>query len=82
MDTNSLIIFIVVGALAGWLAGNITKGKGFGLIGNIVIGVIGAFLGVWLLGVLGIATNGIIGLIVAAIIGAIVLIYVIKLVKK
>jgi len=82
MDVNSLIIFLAVGALAGWLAGMIMKGKGFGLLGNIVVGIIGAFLGGWLLGVLGIATNGIIGLIVAAVIGAVVLLFVIKMVKK
>ena len=82
MDTNSLIIFIAIGALAGWLAGMVMKGKGFGLLGNIVVGIIGAFLGGWLLGVLGIATGGIIGSIVAAFIGAIVLLYIIKLVKK
>lgn len=82
MDTNSLIIFLAIGALAGWLAGNIMKGKGFGLLGNIVIGIIGAFLGGWIFGILGITTSGIIGSIIAAVIGAVVLLYVIKLVKK
>ncbi len=53
MDTNSIIIILVIGALAGWLAGNIMKGRGFGVIGNIVVGIIGALIGGFLLGLLG-----------------------------
>jgi len=50
MELKSLIIFLIIGAIAGWLAGNIMKGKGFGLFGNIVVGIIGALIGGFLFG--------------------------------
>jgi len=63
---EALIILLVVGAIAGFLAGMITKGRGFGLIGNIIVGVVGAFVGAWLLGVLGVSVaSGIVGSIIA-----------------
>ena len=82
MGTQSLILFLVVGVVAGWLAGRIMKGKGFGLVGDLVVGVIGAFIGVWLFGLLGISAGGILGLLVAALVGALVLLYVIRMVKR
>lgn len=82
MDLTSLIIWLLIGAIAGWLAGKIMKGGGFGLIGNIVIGIIGAFVGGFLFGFLGITAGGIIGSIVMATVGAIVLLYIVKLIKK
>ena len=82
MDLTSLIIWIVIGAVAGWLAGKIMKGGGFGLLGNIIIGIIGAFIGGFVFGLLGITAGGIFGSIVMATIGAILLLYIIKLIKK
>jgi uncharacterized membrane protein YeaQ/YmgE (transglycosylase-associated protein family) len=68
--------------LTGWLAGKIMKGKGFGLAGNLIIGVIGALLGGFLFRLLGISTAGFIGSIAMAVMGAIVLLYLIGFIKK
>ncbi|WP_424959165.1 GlsB/YeaQ/YmgE family stress response membrane protein [Hyphomicrobium sp. 1Nfss2.1] len=82
MDLQALIIFLVIGAIAGWLAGTLVKGYGFGLLGNIVIGIIGAYIGAWLLPQIGFGMSGLIGAIVSATIGAIVLLLLIGLVRK
>jgi uncharacterized membrane protein YeaQ/YmgE (transglycosylase-associated protein family) len=83
MTLESLIILLVVGAIAGWLAGVIMKGYGFGLIGNIAVGIVGAVIGGWLLPRVGIVIGGgIIGAIINALIGAIILLFVIGLVKR
>ncbi len=82
MGTQNLILFLLVGLAAGWLAGRIMKGSGFGLVGDLIVGVIGAFIGVWLFGLLGISAGGILGLLVAALVGALVLLYVIRMVKR
>jgi uncharacterized membrane protein YeaQ/YmgE (transglycosylase-associated protein family) len=83
MDATSLIIFILIGAVAGWLAGLIVKGFGFGLIGNIVVGIVGAFVAGWLLPQLGIQIGtGTLGAIIHATIGAVILLLVIRLVKR
>lgn len=70
MDYTGLLIFIVIGAVAGWLAGILMKGRGFGLVGNIIIGIIGAIAGGLLFGLL-----GLIGSIVTAIAGAALLLF-------
>ena len=57
MTLTGLIIFLVIGAVAGWIAGQIMRGGGFGLVGNIVVGVIGALIGGWLFGLLGITAS-------------------------
>ncbi|MDB5442169.1 MAG: transglycosylase associated family protein, partial [Phenylobacterium sp.] len=54
MSSHSLLAWLIIGAIAGWLAGTFVKGGGFGLLGDIVVGIIGAFIGGWLAGVLGI----------------------------
>jgi uncharacterized membrane protein YeaQ/YmgE (transglycosylase-associated protein family) len=82
MDIQSLLVLLLIGAIAGWLAGTLVKGYGFGLIGNIVIGVIGAFIGAWLMPQLGFGMAGIVGQIVSATIGAIVLLLLIGLVRR
>lgn len=83
MDLTSLIIFLIVGAVAGWLAGNLMKGSGFGLIGNIIVGVLGAFIGSWLQNALDLSLGGgFIGSIVSAVLGAVVLLFIVGLVKK
>jgi uncharacterized membrane protein YeaQ/YmgE (transglycosylase-associated protein family) len=83
IDTHSLIIWLVVGAIAGWLAGTLIKGGGFGLIGDIIVGIIGAFIGGWLAGVLNIHVGtGIIAAIITATVGAAVLILLLRLVRR
>ena len=83
MDAHSLIIWLVVGAVAGWLAGTLVKGGGFGLIGDIVVGIIGAFIGGWLAGVLHLHIGvGIIASILTATLGAVVLILLVRLVRR
>ena len=80
---ESLIILLIIGAIAGWLAGLIVKGFGFGLIGNIVVGIIGAVIAGWLLPRLGIGLGvGMVAAIINAVIGAVVLLVIIGLVRK
>ena len=74
--------FILIGIAAGWLAGQIMKGGGYGLIGDLIVGVIGALLGGWLFGLAGISSAGLIGQLIVATIGAIVLIVLLRLIKK
>lgn len=75
--------FLIIGAIAGWLAGQIMKGGGFGIVVNIIVGIIGAILGGWLFGFLGMQTGGgIIWSLVVATIGAIVLLFIVGLFKK
>jgi uncharacterized membrane protein YeaQ/YmgE (transglycosylase-associated protein family) len=81
MSTEHLLIFLGFGILAGFLAGHIWKGSGFGLVGDLIVGVIGSFIGVWVFGLLNISSSGIIGMLIAAIIGALILLYLIRLVK-
>lgn len=78
----NLLIFLLIGALAGWVAGLVMKGRGFGVIGNIVVGVIGALFGGWLLPQLGFSFGGSGGLFVTAFIGAVVLLAVIGLFSR
>jgi uncharacterized membrane protein YeaQ/YmgE (transglycosylase-associated protein family) len=85
MTVTSLIIFLLIGAIAGWLAGLIVRGFGFGLIGNIVVGIVGAFLARWLLPMIHAGFNlgnAIVTDIVYALIGAIVLLVIIGLFKR
>ena len=78
----SILIFLAIGAVAGWLAGTLMKGGGFGLIGNIVVGIIGSVVGGLLFGLLGLSANGMIGSLVTATVGAIVLLFGVGLIKK
>jgi uncharacterized membrane protein YeaQ/YmgE (transglycosylase-associated protein family) len=82
LATQNLLLFLVVGVVAGFLAGKIMKGSGFGLVGDLIVGVIGAFIGAWLFGALGISVGGILGLLVAAIVGAMVLLFLVRLIKR
>jgi len=82
MDLTSLVVFLIIGAIAGWLAGVVMKGGGFGLLGDIVVGIVGAFVGGWLFGVLGIFAGGFIGAVITAFVGACVLLFVVRLIKK
>jgi uncharacterized membrane protein YeaQ/YmgE (transglycosylase-associated protein family) len=74
--------FILIGIAAGWLAGQIMKGGGYGLVGDLIVGVIGALLGGWLFGLAGIAATGLLGQLVVATLGAIVLLFLLRLIKK
>jgi len=83
MDWSSWLIFIVVGLIAGWLAGTIMKGKGFGLIGNIIVGLIGGLLGGWLFNLLKISIGtGIVSSIITSLIGAVILLIIVSFFKK
>jgi len=82
MSTEHLLLFLVIGVVAGFLAGKIMKGAGFGLVGDLVVGVIGSFIGVWVFGLLDIAPGTIVGLLVASVVGALLLLFVLRLVKK
>ncbi len=83
MALESLIIFLIVGAVAGWLAGLIVKGYGFGLLGNMVVGVVGAFIGGWLFGHFNVMHGqGIIGELVGATVGAVILLLILRLVRR
>ncbi len=84
MATNSLIVILIIGLIAGWLAGKIMKGSGYGLIGDIVIGVIGAFIGAWLWGALHLPILGPWWLtaIVSAVVGACILLFILRLIKR
>ncbi len=83
MTVESIIIILVIGAVAGWLAGLIVKGIGFGLIGNIIVGIVGALIAGWLLPRLGIAIGGgIIAAIINATIGAVILLVILGLIKR
>jgi uncharacterized membrane protein YeaQ/YmgE (transglycosylase-associated protein family) len=83
MTLEGLLIILVVGAIAGWLAGQIMRGTGFGLIWNIVIGLVGALIGGWLLPRLGIVIGGgILAAIINATIGAVILLAIVSLVQR
>ena len=85
LDTQSLLILIVVGIIAGWLAGVIVRGYGLGLVGNLVVGVIGAFLATWLLPRLGVSFsvgNALVTAILYATIGAVILLLLVGLVRR
>jgi uncharacterized membrane protein YeaQ/YmgE (transglycosylase-associated protein family) len=83
MQIESLLILLLIGAIAGYLAGIIVKGYGFGLVGNIVVGIVGALLAGWLLPRLGLLTgSGVLGEIISATIGAVVLLILIGFVRK
>lgn len=80
---ESLLLILLIGAIAGWLAGVIVRGYGFGLLGNIVVGILGAVFGNWLFGAMGLFPGGgIIGAILGATLGAVVLLFLISLVRR
>lgn len=83
MDIMGLLIYLAIGAVSGWLAGKLMRGGGFGLLGDIVIGIVGAVVGGYLFGLAGLsAGSGLVGSIVTATVGAMVLLFLIRLVKR
>lgn len=83
MALESLLVLLIVGAIAGWLAGQIVRGFGFGLVGNIIVGIVGAVIAGWLFPQLGVGLPaGIVGSIISAAIGAVILLFIIGLVRR
>jgi uncharacterized membrane protein YeaQ/YmgE (transglycosylase-associated protein family) len=78
----AFIWFALTGLIAGWLAGLVMKGGGYGIEGDLVVGVLGAVLGGFLFGALGISAGGFAGSIVVAAVGAVVLIFLLRLIKR
>ena len=77
-----LVWVVLVGILAGWRVGQITKGRGFGVLGDLIVGILGSLLGSFLFGIIGILAYGLLGRLVMSVIGAIVLLWLIRLIKK
>ena len=83
MAVEAILVILLVGAIAGWLAGLIVRGIGFGLIGNIIVGIVGAFIADWLLPRIGIVIGGgVVASIINATIGAVVLLVIVGLLKR
>ena len=80
-DTEALLLLLLVGLVAGWLAGQIMRSR-FGLFGTLVIGLVGAFLGGWLFRLAGISAGSLIGQIVAATIGAMILVWLLNAIRR
>lgn len=80
---HGIIAWLIIGAIAGWLAGLLVKGSGFGIFVDIIVGIVGAFIGGWLAGVLHLSLgSGWISSIITAVIGAVILLFVIRLFKR
>ena len=78
----NILYFLLIGLAAGWLAGQIMKGKGFGIIGNMIVGCIGALVGGYVFGLFGLSSYGLIGSLITALVGAVILLFLISLIKK
>ncbi len=74
--------FLIIGAIAGWLAGRITRGAGFGLLGDMIVGIIGALLGGFLFGLMGLASFSLLGSLITATVGAIIFLYLVRVLKR
>ena len=77
-----IIYFLVIGLISGWLAGVLTRGGGFGIIGDIIVGILGAIVGGHVLGWFGIYSYGLVGSICTAVVGAVILLWLIRLIKR
>jgi uncharacterized membrane protein YeaQ/YmgE (transglycosylase-associated protein family) len=83
MNGESLLIFLLVGVLAGWLGGIVVKGYGLGLVGDMIVGVIGSFIGGWLFDYFHIVHgSGFVGNLIGATVGAVLLLFVLRLVRR
>ena len=82
MTLTGFLTFLVLGALAGWISGLISKGQGFGLVGNIIVGIVGAFLGGFGFGLLGIAAHSFVGQLIFAVLGALVFLWLLRFIRK
>jgi uncharacterized membrane protein YeaQ/YmgE (transglycosylase-associated protein family) len=77
-----LVWVVLIGILAGWIAGLITKGRGFGVVGDLIVGILGSLLGSFLFGIIGIAAYGLLGRLVLSVVGAIILLWLIRLIRR
>jgi uncharacterized membrane protein YeaQ/YmgE (transglycosylase-associated protein family) len=82
MTLDHLVWFLLIGLVAGWLAGMILKGGGFGLVGDLIVGCVGALVGGFLFGLLGVGTSTLIGELITATVGAVVLLFLLRVLKK
>ena len=83
IDPTALVVWLIIGAIAGWLAGQVMKGGGFGLVGDIIVGIVGAFIAGALFPQLGFTLGGgLLGAIIAAAIGACLLLFILRLVRR
>ncbi|HJW96500.1 MAG TPA: GlsB/YeaQ/YmgE family stress response membrane protein [Thermoanaerobaculia bacterium] len=82
MSLTGLIWFLLIGLIAGWLAGQVMRGGGYGVVGDMIVGVIGALIGGWLFGVLHIGIGGLLGAIITAFVGAIILIALLRIIRR
>ena len=82
MQAESLLSFLIIGAVAGWIAGKLMQGGGFGILGNIVVGVLGAVIGGFVFGMVGVSSSGLIGSLVTAVVGAAILLFLVRLFKN
>lgn len=84
MSLTALLVFLIIGGIAGWLAGLLVRGRGFGIIGDVILGVIGSFLGAWIFRHLHVAVPGgqRVGEFVTAIVGAGVLVLILRLIRR
>ena len=81
MNFKAFVTILLIGAVAGWLSGVLTKGKGFGALGNVIVGVIGALLGGFLFNLVGISASGLIGQLLFAVAGALLFAYLLRFIK-
>jgi len=81
-DGESLLLLLLIGLVAGWLAGQLLRGRGFGLLGNLAIGLVGAFLGGWLFRLAGLSAHSLVGQVIAATAGAVVLVWLLNAVRR
>jgi len=77
----SILYWLIVGGIAGWLAGQVMKGRGFGLVGNILIGLVGGVVGGYAFSLLGLSASGTIGNIIVAFVGGVILVAVVNAIR-
>ena len=82
MELKDFLLWVVIGVVAGFLAGQAMKGQGFGFFGNLVIGIVGAVIGGWVFGAVGLRSTGFLGHVICAFVGAVLLVWIIGLVTK
>jgi uncharacterized membrane protein YeaQ/YmgE (transglycosylase-associated protein family) len=82
MSFSAFIIFLLIGALAGWICGLLTKGAGFGAVGNVIVGIVGAFLGGFLFRLLGFGAYGLPAQLIVAVVGALIFVWLLKFIKR
>lgn len=82
MSPTRFLTFLVIGALAGWVSGVVLKGRGFGLAGNLIVGIFGAFLGGFGLGLLGISAHSTVGQFIFALLGSVVFVWLLRFLRR